>query len=78
MRAAEEALDGVTTEEVARRLLDALDAAMLAAEDKRRALSLPPPADHAAEDGVIASLRGGREDASEAAPASRKERGGRR
>ena len=34
---------------------------MRAAEDRRRALGLPPPADHAVEDGVVAPLRGGRE-----------------
>jgi hypothetical protein len=33
---------------------------MRAAEDRRRALGLPPPADHAVEDGVVAPLRGGR------------------
>ena len=45
------ALDGIATEEEARRLLDALDAAIRAAEDRLRALGLPP-VDHAAEDGV--------------------------
>ncbi|PUZ56659.1 hypothetical protein GQ55_5G344600 [Panicum hallii var. hallii] len=45
------ALDGVATEEEARRLLDAVDAAMRAAEDRRRALGLPPVDD--AEDGVV-------------------------
>jgi len=34
---------------------------MRAAEDRRRALDLPPPADHAVEDGVVAPLRGERE-----------------
>ena len=29
-------------------------------EDRQRALGAPPPADHVAEDGVIAPLRGGR------------------
>jgi len=57
------ALDGVATAEEARRLLDAIDAAMRAAKDRRRALGLPPPADHAVEDGVVAPLRGGREGA---------------
>jgi len=50
---------------------------MRAAEDRRRALGLQPPADHAVEDGVVVPLRGGRAPG-EAAPASRKERGGRR
>ena len=36
------------------------EGAMRAAEDRRRALGLPPPADHVAEDGVVALLRGGR------------------
>ena len=30
-------------------------------EERRRALGPPPSADHAAEDGVVAPLRGGRE-----------------
>ncbi|RLN23456.1 hypothetical protein C2845_PM07G09070 [Panicum miliaceum] len=47
----DKALDGVATEEEARRLLDALDAAIRAAEDRRRALGLPPADD--AEDGVV-------------------------
>ena len=46
---------------------------MRAAEDRRRALGLPPPADHAVEDGVVVPLTGGRAPG-EAAPASRKER----
>jgi hypothetical protein len=57
----DKALDGVATEKGPRRLLDTLDAAMRATEDKRRVLGLPPPADHAVEDGVVAPLRGGRE-----------------
>ncbi|XP_039811739.1 developmental protein SEPALLATA 3-like [Panicum virgatum] len=45
------ALDGIATAEEARRLLDAIDAAMRAAKDRRRALGLPPADD--AEDGVV-------------------------
>ncbi|KAG2535508.1 hypothetical protein PVAP13_9NG119400 [Panicum virgatum] len=47
----EKALDGVATEEDARRLLDAVDAAIRAAEDRLRAQDLPPVDDD--EDGVV-------------------------